>query len=547
MSIRNNNELTLFRGNRFAELVLLVPCSQRILMVTDGSLSFGVGGFGLSEFVSIISGAGHTVATAHRNGSGPTTIPGSFNFATATTPVTTANYDQIWLFGYNAGALPAAQQTVIAQFMEDGGGVFATGDHQTIGAAMGNNIPRVRRMRNWATIPMSSTTRHDTVVHPGVDGIKQFDDQADHFPQQIYPVFFSNGGPPNVATSWNVHPVLRHPSGAVDCLPDHAHESECLTFTPVAGNFAGVEEWPTPTGGGPRIAPQVVATSISAGRFINPVPGHPTIKPPVIPRCFGAISTYDGDAAAVGRIVCDATWHHFVNINLNGSGAAPDTTGVARTGLYVGGVPTPEYLKIKRYYLNTVRWLAPINRRLCSPFIIASLIRYDYEVLELQLPEPHPCPWDTLIRIGVIVEEALARYWGPGALADIVEDMLATTDTAPEMTRLLKAQQYAYGEEKETTSEPTLLPLQDLRRAYFGSVVNLLAEQLPENEEKLASLLKEGHDELAAKLISEGIRGAEKGIGDYLQRALRNTATFTERLAQKGTKTAVKKEKGKKK
>jgi hypothetical protein len=40
-------------------------------MVTDGSLDFGTSGFGLSEFVTIMTNAGHTVATAHRNGSGP--------------------------------------------------------------------------------------------------------------------------------------------------------------------------------------------------------------------------------------------------------------------------------------------------------------------------------------------------------------------------------------------------------------------------------------------------------------------------------------------
>ena len=90
--------------------------------------------------------------------------------------------------------------------------------------------------------------------------------------------------------------------------------------------------------------PHVVAVSISAGRFITD-----TLKPPVRPRCFGAISAYDGDPAGVGRIVCDATWHHFVNINLNGSGAGLDpTTLLPRTGLYAGGMPTPEYLKIQR-------------------------------------------------------------------------------------------------------------------------------------------------------------------------------------------------------
>jgi hypothetical protein len=80
-----DNELARFKGNRLAEIILLFPSPQKILMVTDGSLNFGVGGFGLSEFVGIITSAGHTVSTAHRNGVGPVTISGNFNFATATT------------------------------------------------------------------------------------------------------------------------------------------------------------------------------------------------------------------------------------------------------------------------------------------------------------------------------------------------------------------------------------------------------------------------------------------------------------------------------
>lgn len=277
-----------FRGNRFWEIIWKFPCSQKILMVTDSSLNFGAGGFGLSEFVSIITNAGHTVATAHRNGSGPNlTIPGNFNFTTAATAVTTAQYDQIWLFAFSTTALSAPEQGTIAQFMQSGGGVFATGDHETIGAGMGANIPRVRAMRNWSTIPMVNLNRHDTVLDPGADNVRQFQDQADAIPQRIYPMFFSNGGPDNMGSSWNVHPVLRHSSGAVDYLPDHPHESECLAPTPAPGNFAGVEEWPAPVGSGARIPAQLAAVSISAGRFIAD-----TLKPPVRPRCFGAISAY---------------------------------------------------------------------------------------------------------------------------------------------------------------------------------------------------------------------------------------------------------------
>ncbi len=519
-------DVARIKGNRFLEILWRFPCPQKILMVADSSLNFGVAGFGLSEFVSIITGAGHTVSTAHRSGTAPVTIAGNFNFATAATTVTPANYDQIWLFGFSTTVLTAAEQTTIAQFMENGGGVFATGDHETIGAGMGANIPRVRGMRNWASIPMVNPNRHDTVIDPGTDNVKQFQDQADAFPQRIYPVFFSNGGPDNVATSWNVHPVLRYTSGTVDFLPDHPHESECLAPTPVAGNFAGVEEWPNPTSGGPRIAPQVVAISISAGRFITD-----TLKPPVKPRCFGAISAYDGDAAAVGRVVCDATWHHFVNINLNGAGAGNDPlTGLPRTGLYVGGMPTPEYEKIKRYYKNTVRWLAPIGRRFCWPFIVAATVRFDFEILELQLPDPHPCPWDPLLRIGIVAEEALTSLFGPGALADVVDQMLVAAKASPTLSRTLKAMQIAGEDEKRDRS---LLPLQDLRRVIFASVVNFIATKLPADEKKLEAMLKKGHDDIAGEMIAEGIRGAEPAINEFLDESLQQTSALAKAIQSK--------------
>lgn len=526
-----HNFVHQFHGNRFWEIILRFPCPQRILMVTDNNgfgLDFGSGGFGLSEFVTIVKNAGHAVATAHRNGDPNATIAGNFNFATAATAVTTANYDQIWLFGFNTTPLSTDEQTTVAQFMQSGGGMFATGDHETIGAGMGANIPRVRSMRNWSTIPMVSPSRHDTVLDPGADNVKQFEDQADAIPQRIYPVFFSNGEPDNVASSWSVHPVLRHPSGAVDYLPDHPHESECLAPRPVAGNFAGVEEWPAPIGGGARISAQVAAVSISAGRFITD-----SLKPPVKPRCFGAISAYDGDAARVGRIVCDATWHHFVNINLNGSGAGLDpTTGLSRTGLYAGTPPTatPEYLKIQRYYLNTVRWLAPRGRRLCWPLLQAALVRFDFEIAELQLPEPHPCPWDPLIRIGLVAEEAVTRHWGPGALSEIVDEIVGATDINPTLARLLKAQQYAQNDHQENPVQPSLLPLHDMRRAILGSLVNLLAHKLPADEEKLADLLKEEHDEFTRDLVLEGISGAEQAINDYLQCALKQTTTLAKAI-----------------
>lgn len=520
-----NLEARAFAGNRFAEALLTYPCPQRILMVTDGSLDFGTGFFGLSEFVSIVAAAGHTIATAHRGGSGPTTIAGAFTFDAS---VNTAQYDQLWLFGFSSAALQAAEQSQIAQFMKDGGGVFATGDHGTLGRGMGGFIPRVRAMRNWAGIPMSSPQRLDTVIDPGSDNVKQFNDQANAIAQRIYPVFFSNGGPDSAASSWNVHPVLRHPSGAVDWMPDHAHESECLAPAPGPGSFAGVEEWPEPVGGGPRIAAQVVSVSISGGRFIESGAPTPTgTKPPVAPRSFGGISAYDGDAARVGRIVCDATWHHFVNINLNGSGAGSDSAGQPFEGLYSGGSPTPEYQKIQRYYLNTVRWLAPRNRRRCWPFIKLALARFDPEMLEFELPHPHPCPWDPLVELGLVAEHALTRQWGPGTVPELVAELADTAELPASWQALLTPLQAG---RKETTA-PSMLPLADLRYAMLGAVVNQIAETLPADAEKLAGMMKD-HERLAAETVRTGLHGALPTIAARMQHELKQLDGLQRAIAE---------------
>ena len=495
-----------FVGTRFSHILRRFPCAQRILVVTDGSLGYGTNAFGLSEFIDIVRAAGHTVHTAHRSGGNGASIAGAFNFATAATAVTVANYDQLWLFGFSTAAISAAEQSRVAAFMRDGGGVFATGDHETLGAGMGANLPRVRAMRNWATVPMVNPNRHDTVVDPGGDGIKQFNDQADAIAQRIYPVFFSNGGAQNDPATWSVHPVLQHPSGAVDALPDHAHESECFAPRPGPGVFAGIDEWPT-NSSGTRPAAVVVARSISAGRFITD-----TLKPPVDPRCFGAISAWDGDGTGHGRVVCDATWHHFVNINLNGAGGGVDANGTPRSGLYVAGAPTPEYEKIKRYYLNTVRWLAPRNRRFCLPWVIVADIRFHPDVIEWQPPHPHPCPWDPLLDLGRIAERALVDDHGRGVLTQVVDAMLAAAGGDSALAALLDTTRGA-------SVDAGLLPVNDMRRVLLGALVNRFAEALPEDERKLEAVAKQ-HDAVTLEATRLALADAERAALEHLGKGL---------------------------
>src|SRR5262249_32669426 len=73
-----------------------------------------------------------------------------------------AKYDEVWLFGIASSnpngpshdpagfALTPAELQIIQKFMEQGGGVFATGDHDDLGRDLCGLIPRARNMRRWS-------------------------------------------------------------------------------------------------------------------------------------------------------------------------------------------------------------------------------------------------------------------------------------------------------------------------------------------------------------------------------------------------------------
>lgn len=257
--------------------------------------------------------------------------------------------------------------------MDAGGGVFATGDHEDLGAAMCRRLPRVGSMRRWywpdpgpngepvapvgTPVPVSSPSwpalrdRLDT-LRPGVDTLYQFDDQSDVHAQPIAPRWTRRG------LRKYPHPLLCSPAGALTWLPDHPHEGLCevpgnLGRTISLDSWAGREY---PDYGGAPLAPVVVADATVIG-------GHPTLmpdKPPVVGRTFGVIAAWDGHKVHRGRVVVDATWHHFFNVNLVGYPFSPDPA--KRDGFLAGPQPNLHYERIKAYFRNIVYWLIPRRR-----------------------------------------------------------------------------------------------------------------------------------------------------------------------------------------
>lgn len=375
--------------------ILLRPCRVKVLLVADGGLDFSLGSFGLRVFVeTLLDMPGYHVkfdiTLAHigvRFGSQmmdpDDRIVNRIQEFKFDNPAHfgTDLYDQVWLFGistsYNRGAgypsdrLADAELAALTQFMNSGGGLFATGDHGSLGVCLGGSVPRARSMRLWgpagdpvgSEVSMTHSRRNDT-NRTGSSSGTQFNDQSDDVPQSIEPkMYHRRMGPFRFSFP---HPLLCSPAGMIRVMPDHPHEGECIV--PVDPdqmiNFVNppVPEYPPFAGGGIRPLPEVIST--------NFVPANNTAtiglgrKDATEAQEFGGISAYDGHLANVGRVVTDATWHHFVNINLTGDPGVP--VGDPKQWGYLATTTGEGHLQqIKTYYRNVAVWLARPSQIIC--------------------------------------------------------------------------------------------------------------------------------------------------------------------------------------
>lgn len=279
----------------------------------------------------------------------------------------------------------------IAQFMEDGGGFFATGDHGGLGAPICKYVPRVRSMRRWyfpnpgpngepVAPPPTDANRHDT-TQAGSDGVITFEDQSDEVAQVIEPTSWYGGGLTVVggypATIKYPHPLLCSPDGVVRYLPDHMHEGWCEVPDELDGRTFKIgnqtlPEYPLYAPLNAPLAPEVVADGKVIGGHPTPVidEEHSPAPDPTIGKTFGVIGAWDGHLVEKGRVVVDSTWHHFFNINLTGDLFLKDENLPANDqrlfGFYVleqgKRVPNDQYRMIMWYFRNIVYWLIPANR-----------------------------------------------------------------------------------------------------------------------------------------------------------------------------------------
>lgn len=400
-------------------------CKVNVLIVCDGGLDYGTGGLGLSEFLTTFNELEATTWVDYRvtlarrgslaNNPNPVVvnhIP-NFNF----TNVNLNDFDQVWLFGISSSpGISASEKSAIAAYMDGGGGLFATGDHGSLGNAMCGDIIRVKDMRYWNDTPnstnetnevsMGGRRRNDTNRPAAGDSTSiWFDNQSDEIPQTIGVRTFGVGMP---------HPLLSistalRPSGIIDIMPDHPHEGECKPETSFTVNTVTI-----PT--------QIIATSfVLGGSTTNGGNGGKALTDP---HCFPSISVWDGRLANAGRIVVDSTWHHFVNINLNGVESTFDRPGIQP------GLNTNDFMVIRQYFMNIAKWMTRRKPMLCwrryvifdlfanSQLVEASLNNPIQNIKEISLAD--------LNSIGSLAEEILASKYNPAFarsfLLELMED-----------------------------------------------------------------------------------------------------------------------------
>ncbi len=567
---------------------ILRRCQPKVLIVCDTGLDYAASnGFSLWRFVhGITEAAGVTlrpaVTLAHRdnnNGVANVTIgltsyavQQNFNFATATPAVDLSHYDQIWLFGDGGPAPTPAEVGVIASFMNAGGGVFATGDHGTLGFSLCGKLPRIRAMREWSAIPMGleldagqASQRIDTITNPGINGVYDFDDQSDTIPQRIYPKYTVVDTDGLAGTNWqaSIHPLLALPGDAlvknstdpagvnnafsldIDVLPDHAHESICYELqgaTVPTGNYTlnglnFMEFQANAAQPAQRVGSTAVAYGVAGGRAIQ----RGAWKPPVQPRMFTIISAYDGRLAqpyagqtqAPGRIVCDSTWHHFLNINLDGTSTNRTGLGSWSGGMPGSGVFTPsaDLNKVYAYYRNAVDWLQPPNRVWCRIFVgVMGLATHPALAEELR-EAPHLTSWSQFVSLGRQASGVLVQSGGTQVLGDVVQGGLLQHEQSRSAGLAL-----ANGDWHKSG-----LNVDELSAGILGGWLVKLVEHFPDLSAKgadddqrleaqhheLEDLLKAQLPSLLALGLEDQARRAEGALGAARQhaQALRSAAT----------------------
>lgn len=453
-------------------------------------------------------------------------------------------YHEIWCYGFKpdnsggpdanitqASAFPISDSElkVLTQWMNDRqGGVFATGDHDYLGASMCHRMPRIGSMRLWTNAdgvpPIGGLDRIDTNrpanaaqadIAGGSPAVMAFDNQSDAVPQPIQWVTWMSSWVSPFFRKRRPHPVLCHPThGPIDVMPDHPHEGRCFdtAINPATGQpeikldgtysflgYAG-DEYPTVAGNKPT--PMVIAYGTTL-----PDPPYNHAKGDSPYKRFPMISVYDGHQINIGRVAVDSTWHHWMDINLTGVEAAADKTN---------------WEKISRYYLNLAVWLAPpsIPRKCLVIHLLES--HFGYLGLQEYSPKAH------LFDIGTALRDKLTLWFGPCWVTQFVLDWIKIYDPRIHLALLEQYLPRPFPKGPRPGPNPCLTcpPFELIEAAVLGGMVRETLEMVTPIRQELGTQLgtKKSLDlEAFEKHMQEGVGHGLKELSQSLEKSFKHT------------------------
>jgi hypothetical protein len=543
------------------------PCHVRTLLVTDGALDFGDGDFGLSTFVHVLQNdrpfyARFDITLAHlrsdvtdaqvmQGAPGIVRSIKGFRFD-VDDHFTAETYDEVWLFGfetvfhsgsyaqrhadharYPSDRLGDEELRRLSAHMNGGRGVFATGDHGALGRGLCGSVNRVRSMRYWAAytgptnedeVSMTGARRNDS-NQIGHDVGSQFSDQSDDIPQTLDLVLYTA---PSAAlrVARYPHPVLCGRLGRLDILPDHPHEGECRVPGDLTKTFDldGSTEYPAATDGSGQVVPEVIATSrVPAGNTASET------KTPTQAHNFGAISAYDGHRAAVGRVICDATWHHFVNVNLIGviEGGIfdefdrPGEDATKHDGFLSSPAGLAALNRIKNYYTNIGIWIAPPARHRCFNWRVWPQLLYKDRLMEAALVDPavkfDRIPLEVFLHIGIHARDVIGRLASQCQTIEWLIDWIR--DLWPEVAIWVNPWDPIIREKPPVEAPLPLFDPMPLIDVALGGALVAMRQAYPYPPEKLTDEFDKVAREAAAggarRALELGVRNAASGLKEF--------------------------------
>jgi hypothetical protein len=526
----------------------------RVLVVMDGRplsghyASFGPGDlstnptsgdqyFGLSEFIGTLTSSTPHFTTvlltkAHRDTDvrhGAADIE-HFRFDQHNLSA----YDVIFLFGVAGpgetdAPMTDAELAALATFMDKGGGVFATGDHEDLGVVLCGRVPRVRSMRKWyhpapgplgepVAPPAIGTERIETTQPRQGDPFVRFDNQSDDIPQpltlrwyrQSIALFLENRYP---------HPLLCGPNGPIKVAPDHMHEGEVIEpwDTTAKLTFAGQSfvEYPKSSLGAQPL-PEIVASGRVLAETDTSTEGAHAGDPANVARArnFGVVGAYDGHRAGVGRVAVDSTWHHFFDINLIGDPVAPFPKTQGFTASPSGLQALDD---IRCYYRNLATWLAPA-RVLWSIFAASAWYALRSQPLAMIVSTRREYTHADLTSIGALAWNNILRIAPP---CSILVSLLPYFVDGP--VRVQPPDPWA----GPGPGDPVMFDPVILVQIALGGAIVAIAKQ----RERLTQMDLEEASGLVLKAAREGVTHGLRGLGKELTRSVEALEKFARGLA----------------